>query len=96
MTEREDEPEVPSFELDLKALGARLRDVRVLRRMSQGDVARGAGIHPSHVSDIERRVKTPSVETLFRLGRALRVHPADLLDDRDEGALLDRIRKERE
>ncbi len=95
VTEPEDEFDVPSFEAQLKALGARIRDIRLLRRLSQEDVADRARIYRSHVSDIERGRKQPNVETLFRIARALRVHPADLLDDRREGALLDRIRQER-
>lgn len=88
MTER-DEPELPFV-----ALGERIRDVRVLRRLSQAEVATRAGIHRSRVSQIESGQQL-SVETLFRLARALDVHPADLLDDRDEGALLARLRRRR-
>jgi transcriptional regulator with XRE-family HTH domain len=98
VTEREsDEPELQPFAPQMKALGERIRDIRVLRRMSQEDVADRAGISShSHVSDIERGRKQPSVETLYRLARALNVHPADLLDDRDEAAVLARLRRDRD
>ena len=82
--------------LFLKSFGLRMRAVREGRGMSQGEVAKSANIYPSHVSDIERGRKQPTVGTLCRLARALRVHPADLLDDRGEETLLDRIRKERQ
>lgn len=92
MTEREHEFEIPSFAPQVKAFGERLREVRTLRGMSQDEVADRAHIYRSHVSDIERGRKQPTVETLYRLAHALRVHVADLLDDRDEEKLLDRIR----
>lgn len=94
MTERDEEPGRQPFTLHFKALGARVRDIRVLRQMSQDEVANRAGIHRSRVSEIERGHQH-SVETLFRLARALDVHPADLLDDRDEGGLLARLRRAR-
>ena len=90
MTERDEPGQLPFV-----ALGARIRDVRVLRRMSQAEVATRAGIHRTRVSQIESGQQL-SVETLFRLARALDVHPADLLDDRDEGALLARLRQQRD
>jgi transcriptional regulator with XRE-family HTH domain len=96
MTGHDGEVEVQPIEPFLESFGERMRAVREGRKMTQGDVARSADIYTSHVSDIERGRKQPTIGTLYRLARALRVHPADLLDDRDEDALLDRIDKEQQ
>jgi transcriptional regulator with XRE-family HTH domain len=49
----------------------RIRELRVARNLSQRDLATRAGISPALVSQVERGVTDPSLETLRRLARAL-------------------------
>lgn len=95
VTERDDDTDLRSFAEDVQRLGERIRDIRIERRMTQEDVADRADINRTHVSDIERGRKPPTVTTLYRLAHALRVHPADILDDRNEDTLIQRLRHER-
>jgi transcriptional regulator with XRE-family HTH domain len=59
--------------------GARLREFRELRGLSQEALADAAGIHRTHVSLIERNKRSVRLDTLFRLAHALEVDAADLV-----------------
>lgn len=48
-------------------LGARLTEQRLLRRLSQKEVATFLGVSPSIVSNYEHEERTPSVENLMAL-----------------------------
>lgn len=54
-------------------IGRVLRRVRGLRGMSLLDVASVAGTTPSHLSYIERGLKSPGSEMLYCICQALRV-----------------------
>jgi transcriptional regulator with XRE-family HTH domain len=59
--------------------GARLREFRESRGLSQEGLAEAAGIHRTHVSLIERNRRSVRLDTLFRLAAALEVDAADLI-----------------
>lgn len=61
------------------AFGAVLRDARKDRGMSQEDLGFDSGYHRTYVSLLERGVKSPSLQTIFELARALELEPAELL-----------------
>lgn len=50
--------------------------------MSQTELAEAAGVRRALVSDIERSVANPTLESLSRIAKALGVEPADLLGTR--------------
>ena len=54
-------------------LGAKLRDLRQERHLSQRELAAQAGVSPNAISLIERNEISPSVATLQRLASALAV-----------------------
>ena len=58
-----------------------LRATRAQRKLSQGAVAQKAGVSVSYVSMIERGQRTPPLETLEALAKALSVGPLDLLQE---------------
>jgi transcriptional regulator with XRE-family HTH domain len=62
------------------AFGQRLREVRVGHRVSQYDLARRTGLHPTAISRFERGVREPRISTVLRLARGLGVLPGLLLD----------------
>jgi len=55
------------------ALGVRVRAVRTRRRLSLAEVATQAGISKSMISQIERGLAAPSIDTVRRLASALEV-----------------------
>lgn len=62
-----------------KALLARtIRQLRRDRELSQEALAAAAGIHPKHLSEIERANKDPRATTVARLAAALGMSTAEL------------------
>lgn len=62
----------------LRRLGARIRLLRIERRLSQEALADVAKVGRSYMSGIERGVRNCSTLHLFRIARALRVGISDL------------------
>src|SRR3954451_25378111 len=60
------------------ALGLRLRAIRQLRRKTLKDVATGAGISESFLSQLERGRTNATIATLQRLSTALGIEVSDL------------------
>ena len=61
-----------------------LRALRRWRKMTQGELARRAGLAQGYVSDLESGRREGSVETLASLARALDVRESWLVPDRQE------------
>ncbi|MGY2931872.1 transcriptional regulator with XRE-family HTH domain [Bradyrhizobium sp. GM6.1] len=61
------------------ALARKVSDLRRSRKMSQTDLAEAARVRRALVSDIERSVANPTLESLCRIAAALGVELADLL-----------------
>jgi transcriptional regulator with XRE-family HTH domain len=80
-------PSPPSPEL--LALAQTIRQARRARDLSQEALAALAGVHPKHLSEIERANKDPRATTLIRLAEALGLTPAELYahsEDAREGS----------
>jgi len=56
-----------------------LRAARAKRQLSQQELAMKAGLSVSYISMLERSERTPPLETLETIAKALRVPPLDLL-----------------
>lgn len=61
----------------LQALGAALKERRKELRLTQEDVASGAGVDRPFVTLIESARKQPTISVLWRLSVALDLSPAD-------------------
>ncbi|MGN6799700.1 MAG: helix-turn-helix domain-containing protein, partial [Gaiellaceae bacterium] len=66
------------------ALGERLRAIRQLRRKTLKDVATGAGISESFLSQLERGRTNATIATLQRLSTALGIEVSDLFTSTTE------------
>jgi len=60
-------------------LGERMRAQREARGLSQAKAAELAGATPNFIGLIERGQKLPTIDTLVRIARALKVEPGELL-----------------
>ena len=58
-----------------------LKRWRERRGLTQEDLARKAKVHRVYLAQIETQTKTPSLATLERLAKALKVKLADLLKE---------------
>ena len=66
--------------MDIRArFGRILRQRRKALDLTQEEVASRAETAPVYISELERGVYNPTLAVLFGLGRALDIHPSDLL-----------------
>jgi transcriptional regulator with XRE-family HTH domain len=66
---------------DERTFGQRLRETRVRAGMSQSDLEEVSGIPKARLSRYENGHVAPSIQTLERLAKALKVSEASLLGD---------------
>jgi transcriptional regulator with XRE-family HTH domain len=64
-------------------LGKNIKFFRSRRGLSQADLAEKGGISITFLSDIERGNKWPQPDNLFKLAKALKVEPYELLRPED-------------
>ena len=63
-----------------RLIGANIRKYRIQRDVSQEHLALESGIHPAYISKLERGEKCPTIDTLYRLAKALRMPVYKLID----------------
>lgn len=60
-------------------LGRILKETRKAAGMTQEALALAAGVDRSYVSQLERDLKSPTIQTLFRLCESLHVRPSTII-----------------
>lgn len=66
-------------EKDLLALGREIRRHRNAKGLSQEKLAELAGLNRNYIGFVERAERSPRVTTIFRIARALDLHPGELI-----------------
>ena len=56
-----------------------LREARTAQGLSQEDLAIRTGFHRTYISQLERGIKSPTLDTLVRLGEVLQIRASDLV-----------------
>jgi len=71
-----------SFEREKIAytIGNRIREFRVMKKMSQESLAFDSDIHPAYLSQVERGEKCPTVETVYKICKGLKIPMSELMD----------------
>lgn len=64
----------------VKKFGQRVRELRIDKKMSQGDLAKILGVHRTYISGIERGLRNPSLLTLKKISKALDVNISDIVE----------------
>lgn len=59
--------------------GKKLREVRLKKKLSQGDIARTLGVHRSYISGLERGRRNPSLLTVQKIAKAIGISAKELL-----------------
>lgn len=62
-----------------EAVGARIRQLRKSQGLSQEELALRAELSPAYYGLVERGIKCPSVETIWKIAAGLGVSPSELL-----------------
>ena len=65
-------------------IGDRLRAIRELKKLSQGDIEQRCGLLRCYISRVENGHTVPSIETLEKMARALEVPLYQLFYDGEE------------
>lgn len=61
------------------AVSARIKYLRLTKSMSQEDLALRAEINPAYFGQVERGLKCPTIDTLYKIATALDVSLSELL-----------------
>ena len=59
--------------------GKRVKEIRLKKDMSQADLAKVLGVHPTYISGIERGARNMALKNIERLARALAVPIEELI-----------------
>lgn len=63
----------------MDTVAARIKYLRRTKDLSQEDLALRANINPAYFGQVERGLKCPTIDTLYKIAKALEVPPAELL-----------------
>lgn len=66
-------------------LGEELRKSREAAGMTQEQLSFKAGVHRVYISELERNLKSPTVEVLFRVCEAMKISASKLLARVEKG-----------
>ena len=58
----------------------KVKEIRLKKGMSQGDLAKILGLHPTYISGIERGVRNMSLKNIEKLSKALGVSVKNLVE----------------
>ena len=61
-----------------KQLGARVRELRLMRNLSQEELAFRAGVHRTYLGGVERGERNPSLKNIAAIAKALDVTLTEL------------------
>lgn len=67
------------MENEIIQFGKKLREVRLKKKLSQGDIARILGVHRSYISGLEHGRRNPSLLTVQKVAKALGVNAKTLI-----------------
>ena len=64
---------------EVRKFGKKVKEIRLKKDMSQGDIARILGVHRSYISGLERGIRNPSLLTVKKVAKALGINAKDLI-----------------
>lgn len=63
-----------------KEFGIRLKKYRLMLSLSQEELAYRCGMQPSHIGQLERGVKSPTLNTLNKISKGLNIALSELVN----------------
>ena len=77
---KRDNPRSPEGTSIEKSFGQVLQQLRKERGISQEELGFESGYHRTYISLLERGKKSPSLQTMFQLAKALKVKPSEIVE----------------
>jgi transcriptional regulator with XRE-family HTH domain len=74
--------------IDRKTMGARIRELRVRRKMTLKAAEQASGLSSTHLSEIERGRTSPTIGALLRVAGALEVDPCTFIEETARGPFV--------
>ena len=71
--------------MDAKSIGSVLRQIRLRKGLSQEVLSGLAQLDRTHYSKIERGLRTPTLETIFKIANAIDTKPHLIVKEIEEG-----------
>lgn len=65
-------------------IGERIRKYRIQQKLSQEALAFASEIHPAYLGRLERGEKCPTIDTLYKISKGLKIPLSQLLDITEE------------
>lgn len=72
--------------VDAKLVGMVIRECRIRKCMSQEVLSGLAGLDRTHYSKIERGLRSPTIDTFFKIAQALDMPPHHLMEELERAA----------
>ena len=66
---------------EITEFSKRIKEVRLKKKLSQGDVAKILGVHRSYISGLGRGMRNPSLLTVQKVAKALGVTAEKLISE---------------
>lgn len=66
-------------------VGDRLKTIREMKRLSQGDIEKRTGLLRCYISRVENGHTVPAIETLEKIARAMEIHLYQIFYDSENG-----------
>ena len=63
----------------IEVFGKVLRMYREKNNLSQEKLAEYCDLHPTYISMLERGYRQPTITTIFKLAKALKIQPSELI-----------------
>jgi len=67
------------MEKEVIKFGQKLRENRLKKKLSQSNITRALGVYRSYISELERRVRNPSLLTVQKVAKAININAKDLI-----------------
>lgn len=66
-------------------LGLSIKGKRMAQGLSQERLAELSGLHRTYIGQLERGKKSPTVNTVFDIAKALKILPSELIKEIEKG-----------
>lgn len=67
------------MEKEVIKFSQKLRENRLKKKLSQSNITRALGVYRSYISELERRVRNPSLLTIQKVAKAININAKDLI-----------------